>query len=291
MRAFARLVRLAGHVALGLGIEAFVFPHIGEKQRAQAIARWSRRLLRIANVRLSLTGEIPASPHATLIVANHVSWLDIFVINSLCPSRFVAKSEIRRWPVVGWLCAKAGTLFLHREDRASLRRMNETIAQVLKSGQRVAIFPEGTTTAGRTAAHFHASLLEPAVCAEARVVPVAIRFPLADGSPNAAVAYAGDTSFWQSVRQVVSQREIGVTLDFFPAIAGAGKNRRELARIAETLIASALERSRTLPETAFDRAIEPQSTTAPTRNPYPAPTNYPEARGRALTSGRKSLEH
>ncbi len=286
-----RLVRLAGHVALGLGIEAFVFPHVDEKRRAQAVARWSRRLLRIANVRLSLTGEIPASPEATLIVANHVSWLDIFVINSLCPSRFVAKSEIRRWPVVGWLCAKAGTLFLHRDDRRSLRQMNETIAQVLKNGQRVAIFPEGTTTAGRTAAHFHASLLEPAILAQARVVPVAIRFPLADGSPNAAVAYVGETSFWQSVRQVLSQREIGVTLDFFPPIASGGKNRRELARIAETFIASALAHSRMPLETASDRAGEPQSASAPIRNPYPAPSDYPEAQGQGLTSGRKSLGH
>ena len=275
-------------MVLGLAIEALVFPHFNDKRKAQTIARWSRRLINILSVRLSLTGEIPASPQPTLIVANHVSWLDIFVINSLLPSRFVAKSEIREWLILGWLTAKAGTLFLKRGKRA-LRELNDEIARVLKSGQRVAIFPEGTTSGARSLKHFHASLFEPAVRAQARVVPVAIRFSRPDGSPNTDIEYLDDVTFWQSVQQALAQPEVLVTLDFFPPISSGGKNRRELARAAEKLIAGALTSNAT--ETPSYRADEPRSDSVPTRSPYPAQAGSRESRAPALTSGRKSLEH
>lgn len=291
IRAVARLLRLACLVAVGLAIEAVVFPHIGDKRKAQTIARWSRRLVDILHIRLSLTGEIPASAQPTLIAANHVSWLDIFIINSLCPSRFVAKPEIREWPVFGWLTAKAGTLFLQRKKRDGLREMHDEVARVLASGQRVAIFPEGTTSGARSLKHFHASLFEPAVRAQAQVVPVALRFSRADGLPNTDIEYADDVTFWQSVRQVLAQREILVTLDFFPPISSRGKNRRELARAAEQLIAGALTSANTLPETPFDRADEPRSDAFPTRSPYRSRAGSPEQQGSALPSGRKSLEH
>ena len=276
-------------MVLGLAIEALVFPHFNDKRKAQTIALWSRRLINILSVRLSLTGEIPASPQPTLIVANHVSWLDIFVINSLLPSRFVAKSEIREWPILGWLTAKAGTLFLKRGKRGDLREVNDEIASVLKSGQRVAIFPEGTTSGAHSLKHFHASLFEPAVRAQARVVPVAIRFSRPDGSPNTDIEYLDDVTFWQSVQQALAQPEVLVTLDFCPPISSGGKNRRELARAAEALIADALTSNAT--ETPSYHADGPRSDSVPTRSPYPAQADSRESRGPTLTSGRKSLEH
>lgn len=273
------------HVALGISTEAMVFPRVNEKRRAQIIARWSRRLLDIVNVRVSLTGEIPVAP--SLLVANHVSWLDIFVINSVCPSRCVAKAEIRRWPVTGWLCAKAGTFFLRREKRAGLKELGDTLVQVLQSGQRIAVFPEGTTSEGGALGHFHASLLEPAVRAKVRVAPVALNFQQFDGTLNRDVAFAGEMSFWESVQQVLAQDEVLVTLHFSPPIESLSRNRRELAREAERAIASALQRN--APQTSFDQKDARRSGAAPTRTPYPGQAGSGGEPGRAMPSGRKSL--
>jgi 1-acyl-sn-glycerol-3-phosphate acyltransferase len=234
-----------------------------------------------------MAGEIPAQ--ASLLAANHVSWLDVFVINSVCPSRFVAKSELRDWPIVGWLCAKGGTFFLQRERREELKKINETLTGVLQSGQRVAVFPEGTTSEGGTLGHLHTSLFETAVRAQVRVVPIALRFSRADGSLNRDVAFVGETTFWESVRNVLAQPEVLVTLSFAHPLSSIDRNRRELAREAERAIVSALIRS--TPETAPDRQAAPRSIPVPTRSRYPARADLGEARAPALTNDRKSLGH
>lgn len=239
--------------------------------------------MHILNVRLLLSGEIPTRP--SLLVANHVSWLDIFVINSLCPSRFVAKSEIRDWRVLGWLTAKAGTFFLQREKRADLKEITATLTKVLENGQRVAIFPEGTTTGGDSLNHFHASMFDPAVRAQVEVIPVALRFTRADGSLNHDAAFVGETTFWESLRQVVAEPQLWVTLHFARPLSSVNKNRRELARAAEQAIASALARMK--PETTADLQAEPRLNSLPTRSRYQAPRDPGEAQARALTSGRK----
>ena len=115
-----------------------------------------------------------ALPPGRLVVANHLSWLDIFAIDALCPASFVAKSEIARWPLVGTLVARAGTLFIERGRRHAVHRLIEHIERSLQAGGRVAVFPEGTTGAGHALLPFHANLIQAAVDAQAPVVPVLV---------------------------------------------------------------------------------------------------------------------
>jgi 1-acyl-sn-glycerol-3-phosphate acyltransferase len=189
-----------------------------------------------------------------VIVSNHVSWLDVWVIHATCPVRFVAKSDSRRWPIVGWLVARAGTIFIERARRHDTARINRHIVQVLSRGERVGIFPEGTTTDGTRLAPFHASLFQPALGAGARVATAAIRYPLADGRPNPDAAYTGERSLLQSLRLILAHRALHASLTFAGVVEPHGKTRRELARECERVIASALKVSppHTGPETRAD---------------------------------------
>ncbi|HEX6734672.1 MAG TPA: lysophospholipid acyltransferase family protein, partial [Azonexus sp.] len=107
-----------------------------------------------------------------LLVANHISWIDIYVINAALPAAFVSKAEVRGWPLIGWLAARHDTIFLRRGSRGHARLINAEIAEVLGRGQHVAVFPEGTTTDGCSLLHFHAALLQPALAAGRPVLPV-----------------------------------------------------------------------------------------------------------------------
>ncbi len=168
-----RLARVFLHLLAGLATCALVFPWAGGALRERLTRRWSRHLLGVCRVSVEEAGGVPALEHA-LIVANHVSWLDIFVINSLHPCRFVAKAEIRAWPVLGWLAARAGTVFIARGNRRDLRHTFKGIVGVLRQGERVAFFPEGTTGLQGTVLPFHANLLEAAIDAKVAVQPYAL---------------------------------------------------------------------------------------------------------------------
>ena len=204
------------------------------------VKRWSLRLLRILAVEARLHGDIGARGGNVLVVANHVSWLDIFVLNSVHPVRFVAKSELARWPIVGAMIRGAGTLFVERGKRRDTHRVNDHVALVLARGDVVAIFPEGTTTDGLDMLPFRSSLLQPIVEAEGHVQPVAIRYRAPDGTLSVAPAYVGDTSFAESFWQVCGARTLSVELIATAALPARNGHRRQLARDAESLIRTAL---------------------------------------------------
>ena len=130
-----------------------------------------------------------------MIASNHVSWADIFAIASVRHTRFIAKSEIRDWPLAGWLAERSGTIFIRRARRHDTARINALVHDALAEGDCVGLFPEGTTTEGDRLLKFHSSLFEPAVANRARVYPVAVRYEHPDGTPLRAVAYVGDLSF------------------------------------------------------------------------------------------------
>jgi 1-acyl-sn-glycerol-3-phosphate acyltransferase len=174
-----------------------------------------------------------------MLAANHVSWLDVYALISVCPTRFVAKSEIRNWPVLGWLSQNAGTLFIERTKRSDTARINQDINNALTIGDRVAVFPEGTTSDGTELRHFHASLLQPAVIEETWLYPVAVRYHDSTGQISQAAAYVG-VSLLGSLQQILRQPWIEVELIFSDPVNSIGKNRRELARFAERTIATAL---------------------------------------------------
>lgn len=223
-----RRVRLVLHLLFGLATALAVFPFAGPTRRRALRRRWSARLLAIVGIEMRVSGEPLVS--GALLVANHVSWLDIFVINALTPAAFVSKAEVRSWPAIGWLAAKNDTLFLHRGSRGHARIVSREIGAVLATGQVVALFPEGTTTDGSHVLHFHGALLQPALDARAPIQPVALRYRDAQGHFTRAPAYWGDMTLMQCIGNIVAAPFIVAEVVLLPPVRGEAEvDRRALA--------------------------------------------------------------
>jgi 1-acyl-sn-glycerol-3-phosphate acyltransferase len=227
---WTRVAHLGAHLAKGALIAGLLFPMQSQARRKREIGLWSARLCEILRVRIFLHGSPPTYDlRPLMLVANHVSWLDIFAIDAVVPVRFVAKSEVRKWPLVGWLSARAGTIFIDRARRQDTLRINDAIAQTLRSGDLFAVFPEATTSDGSTLLKFHSSLLEPAMKAGAAVQPVALRYEREDGSLCTEAAYDGTRSVWDALIGIVSEPCVIVHVFMLrPVLPGAG-SRRALA--------------------------------------------------------------
>lgn len=176
------------------------------------------------------------------VVANHISWTDIFALNSVCACHFVAKKELRAWPLVGRLLENVGTVFIDRSDRRETYRLGSVIRGLIEAGETVALFPEGTTSRGRDVLKFHASLLEPAVVAGGELWVVAIRYRDGHGALTEAPAYVEDLSLLDTLRAMARAGPIRAELHFLAAISCRGQHRRALAAQAEGLIRSLVRR-------------------------------------------------
>jgi 1-acyl-sn-glycerol-3-phosphate acyltransferase len=230
------------HVLRGVATIRFVFPRIEAEPRRAHIRRWSRELLAMLRIEAYVDGvPVEQLPDNLLILANHVSWLDIFVLHSLRPSRFIGKSELKRWPLLRHLIIGSGTLFIERERRRDAHRINGHVRDVLASGGTIAIFPEGTTTDGSSVLPFHASLVQPIIDAHGHVQPIAIRYRSADGNFTEAPSYVGDTSFVESLWRVLGEPRLIVEVQLGPTLAARARHRRELSRAAEAFIRAAVE--------------------------------------------------
>ena len=281
-----KLIKLVLHLLYGCYCVGVLFPFFSWPRRVVYIRRWSRQLLRILHVRLKVAGSPPSGHVPTLIVSNHVSWLDIWVLDSVVPVRFVAKSDIRRWPLVGFLVSGAGTIFIERGRRQDTARTNRFIVEALARGEYVAMFPEGATTDGTAVKAFHASLFQPALGAGARVVAVALRYVNPDGKVNLDASYVDQRSLWQSVRLILAHRFVYAELTFAATIDVSGQTRRDIARVTESAIADALGLPRpgrktgtaAGPQAGTPTAFYPTDTLYPARSrlalaPAPTPTN------------------
>lgn len=233
-----RLARVGLHLGYGLAIVALVYPLIGRPLQLELKQRWSRQMLGILGVRLCGDAAIPAAP--ALLVANHVSWLDIFVINALAPAAFVCKAEVRAWPLIGWLCERTETVFMPRGSRSAAKQTSEIVALRLRQGWRVAVFPEGTTSDGSAILPFHGALLQGAIDAGCRVLPLALRYMDADGRLSTTATYCGDTTLPQSLRRIAAAPCLHVRLDVLPPLDGRGAKRRRLAAAAWQAVQHAL---------------------------------------------------
>jgi 1-acyl-sn-glycerol-3-phosphate acyltransferase len=228
-------------VASGFLTLRFVWPRADARRRHEIAVRWAQDLLAILAIRVRCHGHPPPrGRHGAMIASNHVSWVDIFAIASVRHTRFIAKSEIRDWPIAGWLADRSGTIFIRRARRHDTARINAVVHDALAEGDCVGLFPEGTTTEGDRLLKFHSSLFEPAVANRARVYPVAVRYEHPDGAPLRAVAYIGDLSFAQSLGLVIRTRETVANVAFAPAIDTQGLTRQEVAAEAHGRVASLL---------------------------------------------------
>ncbi|MDP1646153.1 MAG: 1-acyl-sn-glycerol-3-phosphate acyltransferase [Thiobacillus sp.] len=238
LRRAIRISLLMLHLAWGVTVAGLAFPLFKPAQRDRFIMAWARRLLRVLGVRAQLV-PTPSLPGGALLVCNHVSWLDIYVIYAAQRVHFVSKSEVRAWPVAGWLAHKTGTLFLERGRRADTARVNAEMRELMQGGAWVAVFPEGTTSDGHGLRRFLPSLLQPAVELDCPIVPAALHYRTLAGDYSAAPAYIDQMSLWQSFKQIVSEPGIVAELHFGEPILPTG-HRRELATQAEQSVARLL---------------------------------------------------
>lgn len=233
-----RLIRLLAHLLRGLLIVTLRFPFANAAQQQGHVRRWSQQLLRILAIEVEVRGAPNDAP--VLVVANHVSWLDIFVLDSLRALSFVSKSEVAGWPLIGRLATAAGTLYIKRQSRHAVRGIIEAAAAVLRSGHSVGIFPEGTTGEGHEVGPFHASLFAAALESGAAVQPAAVAYLSETGERARHTVYSGDTTLLESMLRIIAARRTIAVLIFAPPIAPEAHTRRELASLSRDAVRDAL---------------------------------------------------
>jgi len=229
LRAAWRLARALLHALAGLGIIAFVFPRRSQVQRNAHVQAWALKMLAVLGIRLELHGKPPVSG-PVLLVANHISWLDILVMHAARHCRFVAKAEVRHWPLIGTLATGGGTLYIERESRRDAMRVVHHMAESLGRGEIVAVFPEGTTSDGRDLLPFHANLIQAAISADAPAQPVALSFiDTATRQASLTPCYIGDDTLLGSLWRTLGGPPITAVVRYGTPQKAQGRGRRAWA--------------------------------------------------------------
>lgn len=269
MRAFFKLTKL-----LALVIKAVVVVHVqfragstlSPQQKQEKVHAWAHQVLSALGVQLTLTGATPPQQGPLLLVANHVSWLDIVVLLACTPARFISKAELHRWPLLGSMIAGAGTLFIERESNRDVMRVVHHMKEALMQNHVLTVFPEGTTSDGETVLPFHGNLIQAAISAHCPIQSIALRYlqpaSVADNHFNShgkakvnampqahgtwslckAVAYVGDDHLLGSVWRIVSTSSILARLDFAVPERAEGRSRREWANDLRNSVLQRLDR-------------------------------------------------
>lgn len=229
LKALLKLLRGLWHVVVGVWTIYVRFPQFSPEQREMRVQAWALQFLALWDIHLKVLGQ-PVQNGPALIVANHISWLDISVIHAARHCRFVSKSDIRDWPLLGTLATGAGTLYIERTSRKDALRMVKVMADAMKNGDVVAVFPEGTTSDGRDLLPFHANLIQSAILAEAPVQPMSLKFIDADsGEPSFAPCYIGDDTLLGSIWRTLKAPKIIAVVHFGELQQDQGRDRRAWA--------------------------------------------------------------
>jgi 1-acyl-sn-glycerol-3-phosphate acyltransferase len=250
-----RVVRLAAAIFAAWLRARLQAPALASPAWRRLVRTASARALAAVAVDVAVRGARPLLAGPVLVVANHVSWLDVQALGAIAPTRFVAKSEVRGWPGSGDLVARVGTIFLKRSSCRDAARVKNLLARALVTGDRFAVFPEATTTDGSRVAPFYAALLQAAVDAAVPVQPVAIRYRETDGARSAAAAFVDEMTFAGSLTRVLARPRLVAELTFGAPIYAADKTRRELAAECRAFIAATLGFD--VPETPVVRPRRP----------------------------------
>ncbi len=244
----ARFVLIGLYIVLIVLIVALVFPLAGRNLRGRIVKRCARWGLVVCGLRLTVKGRVPEgslsetgctdSGPGWLVCANHVSFFDIFVMDTIMPVRFVAKSEIGAWPVFGFISTSVGTLYIDRSRRRAVLEVAELMAETMRAGQNILFFPESTTGTGPGLLPFYANLFAAGCMAETRVLPVVIRYTQW-GKYSAIPSYAHEPLF-RVLRRVVMTPGLGVEATVLDPIETLGRTRKDLCLEASRVMSGAL---------------------------------------------------
>ena len=248
LRLIFRLFGVAAVLLWGCLQVALFFGREDKAKRQWRIQRWSRQCMKVFGTKLTVHGaERFFAEGGQFMVGNHISWLDIFLINSVQAVRFVAKQEVRDWPVIGWLVARVDTVFIKRGNRQSSQQVMDVLLQILAEKDYAVVFPEGTSTDGRGIKPFKSGLFDTSIIGQYPVWPVLVYYPNEDGSPNTDMAYCGEISLWESFCRILPQKRSEGVLYFLDPISPEGKTRQELCAAAQAQIAAKMGELRGLP--------------------------------------------
>ncbi len=178
--------------------------------------------------------------HATLFVANHISWFDINAIGSVLPVRFLSKIEVKHTPVLGWLASRAGTLYIPRGHKTASENANAIMSEALQQDHHVVLFAEGTTGDGKIR-RFHSRLIQSAINAGVKVQPVAIRYPYSHTGVHPAALFVGDTTMGESVKNIMLAKDLVAEIHFLEPVDAIAMSRDELAAYAEDKVREIIE--------------------------------------------------
>ncbi len=230
LRAAWRLWRVLVHACAGLATIGFVFPRLNLPQREARVQAWSLKMLALLGVRLEVRGQ-PPETGPVLLVANHISWLDILVMHAACYCRFVSKADVKRWPLIGRLATAGGTIYLARESRRDALRVVHHMAESLKRGEVVAVFPEGTTSDGLELLPFHGNLVQAAISAGAPAQPLALSFlDTRTRAFSRTPCYIGDDTFVGSLWRTLSGPSVTAVVRYGEPEHANERDRRTWAR-------------------------------------------------------------
>lgn len=231
-----KLVRVGSHLVHGWWTVKRVFPRLSWQQKQQRKQAWALALLGHLAIELKVNGQ-PAQQGPVLLACNHISWLDMVALMATGPCRFVAKAEVRHWPLLGTLAVGLGTLFVTRESPRDAVRVVHQMAEFLKTGDVLTIFPEGTTSNGVRLLPFHANLFQAAISADAPVQPVALQFTdAATGQTSLAPCYIGDDTLLQSIWRTLCVAPLCAVVSFGEPQRPLGRDRRALARDTQAAV-------------------------------------------------------
>jgi len=234
LRVLARAVLLLGHVALAFVLSSWLQHRYGPRWHQCLTGKrvkmwWTRRLGEIIGLRIHTRGRIVGSP--VLLAANHVSWLDIVAIAAVSPACFVAKSEVRAWPLIGRLAERCGTVFLVRVRASVLQEAVEAITRELNLGNAIVVFPEGTSTDGTDVKCFRPALFEAAVASHSRIQPLALCYER-DGVRDNIAPFIGEDDLVRHLLRIIKARASNVHLHFLPPVDCENAARAQLANAA-----------------------------------------------------------
>lgn len=240
MKAYLRALKMVLHTAAAVLTGIFRYPFWNREKRRAYIQAWSRKLFSVAGIEVTVVNEHLLVPNA-LIVSNHLSWLDIFLINTAQPSRFIAKDAIRSWPVIGWLATRAGTVFLKRDNARDLRNTFRILVTYLQAGEHFVFFPEGTSGGSQSRLlPFHPNLFEAAIETGSPVQPCVLHYIDRHNYFHNAIDSEIKLSLWDNILRVLKADAIRAELLILPAIETAGMQRRVLSQKAHDAIKAAL---------------------------------------------------
>jgi 1-acyl-sn-glycerol-3-phosphate acyltransferase len=244
-RALIKFTGCLGHLLHGLWTIGVRFPNSNALQKREHIRQWACALMSTLGVKLDIIGK-PEHEGPLLVVCNHISWLDIIVLLAVQPVRFVSKSDVKRWPVIGALATGAGTLYIERESRRDALRVVHHIAEALRgqdpAGSIIAVFPEGTTSDGRQVLPFHANLIQSAISAQAPVQAITLRFiDQATDQTSLAPAYIGDETLLGSIWRFLTSPPITAQVHFQTPQSSEGRDRRTWAADLRNTVARQIE--------------------------------------------------